>query len=154
MEIVNQRIGTGNDSTLGALYIDGKLSAFVVEDEDRAEKLKGETRIPAGRYKLVVRKSLSPLTEKYRNRFGWFSYHIMLEDVPGFEYIYIHVGNFESETEGCQLIGLSGNIVNGEFSNSNSVKAYEEFYKEVYPRLERGEDVFYTVKNEIDHGRN
>jgi len=129
--------------------MDNLLFGFVTEDEKRKIKVKGETRIPAGRYRLVIRKVLSPLTKKYRERFYWFEYHIMLEGVDGFKYVYIHVGNYEHETDGCQLIGMSGNVeADGEFSNSRSVDAFERFYQLVYPQLKAGKEVYYTIKDE------
>ena len=52
------RFSSQEDSTLGMLFdvTDGrKFLCFTLEDEARDEKVKGETRIPAGTYKIKLR---------------------------------------------------------------------------------------------------
>lgn len=90
-------------ATLGSLYIDDVRVCETLEDELRERllqpvstwKVKGETAIPAGRYRIALRQSprLNRLTP-------W------LQDVPGFEWVLIHAGNKSSDTEGCILVGL------------------------------------------------
>jgi hypothetical protein len=149
MDIIIKRISEDKDSTLGALYLDDckEAFAFTLEDEFRAEKVKGETRIPEGIYKLVINKAVTPLTEKYRSKYAWFKYHIILQDVKNFSNVYIHVGNYETHTDGCILLGTSATLRNdkSEFI-SNSASKFEEFYKIVYPLLERGELVRLNIE--------
>lgn len=149
MNIVNKRAYHTNKSTLGVLAIDDKPFGFIIEDEPREVKVAGETRIKADRYVLGIRKELTPLTQKYRDMFPWFEYHIELLDVADFTNIYIHIGNLESETDGCQLIGLNAHIHKTGFKNSDSRTAYERFYKMVYPELKEGKTVFYTIIDEL-----
>lgn len=148
MDIVNKRAYGTNESTLGVLIVDGKPFGFVIEDEHRDVKVKGETRIPAGRYKLGLQMDQTPLTERYQKKYSWFKKHIELKDVPNFTGVYIHVGNFESDTAGCQVIGKKAHIHPTGFSNSESVKCFKELYELVYPLLERGENVYYTIIDE------
>lgn len=128
-----------NDSTVGALYIGNQFFGFTLEDEHRDVKIAGETRIPAGVYSLGIRKAESKLTKKYRDRFpGLFEYHIHIKDVPGFQYIYMHIGNTDDHSEGCILIGSTAH---SEGTISRSSDAFREFYKKVYPEIKEKEGI-------------
>lgn len=147
--IINQRIVHTDNSTLGVLYLNSdKPFSFIIEDEPREKKVQGETRIPAGTYKLGIRKELTPLTIKHLQNAayeGWFKYHIEVLNVPGFSGIYFHIGNKEKNTEGCQMPNYMARIVNGEFEGLQSTAATKEFYSIVYPLLEKGEEVIYKI---------
>ena len=146
MKIVNTRIVSDNESTLGLLTVNGKKFSFVIEDEEREVKVKGETRIPAGKYLVKFRKQLTPLTEKYRNKYFWFSYHLELQNVPNFKYVYIHIGNFESSTDACQVVGnKAGFDGNNHFRNFESVDNFKRLYLVVCEALESGESIWYEV---------
>jgi len=56
--------------------------------------------IPKGTYKVTPRYS-----DKYTQ-------HFILEDVPNRKFILIHSGNFNSDTEGCILLGTSFRKIN------------------------------------------
>ena len=149
MELVNRRILHNDQSTLGLLYINSKPFCFVIEDEPRTKKVKGETRIPAGRYKLGLQMAETPLTIEYRKKFPWFKHHIELMDVPNFTGIYIHVGNYEHDTDGCQIIGLDATITpEGNFANMRSTSAFTALYQELYSLLAKGANIHYNI---IDH---
>jgi hypothetical protein len=89
-------------ATLGSLYIDGHWEAFTLEDENRERagvpvrdwKIKGQTAIPAGRYRVIIAPS-----HRFKRPLP------LLLDVPGFEGIRIHPGNGPADTEGCILVG-------------------------------------------------
>jgi hypothetical protein len=87
-------------STVGQLFLNDKFECFTLEDVDRnleaypERKLKKETCIPRGFYKVVL--SLSP---KYKRVMPEVLY------VPGFSGIRIHSGNTKEDTEGCILVG-------------------------------------------------
>jgi hypothetical protein len=69
MKIYLLRYSSQSEDTLGLIMIDGKFECYTLEDQYRNFKVKGDTRIPEGTYKIKFRKVNSPLTEKYRKRF-------------------------------------------------------------------------------------
>ena len=144
-KLTNIRVASTNDSTLGILYIDNVPQGFVIEDEHREVKVKGETRIPAGAYKLGIRKDITPMTQKYRDKYYWFDKHIELLDVPNFTGVYIHIGNFENNTEGCQIIGFDASTSRGEFRNKQSTLMFKMLYEKLYPLLENGANIYYEI---------
>lgn len=151
MEILSKRLYNTNESTLALLLFNNKPFGFIIEDEPRAVKVKGETRIPAGRYKLGIRYENTPLTLKSRqNKYYkcWFKYFIEVLDVPDFSNIYFHIGNNESHTAGCQIGAKNATVYNGEFICKNSSAMIKEFYEVVYPLLEQGKEVYYTIIDE------
>ena len=65
------RVSSGKDSTSGLLFeIDNNkrtFLAYTLEDEQRDVKVWGETRIPAGTYKLKLRKKVDFITDTLVN---------------------------------------------------------------------------------------
>ena len=55
---------------------------------------------------------------------------LQVMDVPGFEFILIHVGNTDEDTAGCLLVGCNANT-SKNLSVGSSVKAYKRFYSKV-----------------------
>lgn len=90
MELLVQRIAKKSDYTVGRLFVDGKYLCDVLEDKVREPgvKVPGETAIPAGRYRVIV--AMSPKFKRELPR---------LLDVPGFEGILIHAGNYANYAE-------------------------------------------------------
>ena len=146
MNLELKRIASGTDDTLGALYINGKFECFTLEDEKRTIKVKGETRIPAGNYQIKFREILSGKTKRYRKRYTWFTWHLHLQNVPGFKYVYIHIGNYEKDTDGCLLVGeqLLSNL-SGRGAVLKSGPAFKRLYAKISEVLTRGEPVFINV---------
>lgn len=131
--------------TLGTLWIDGVKICETLEDEHNEPKIPGKTRIPAGMYDVKLRTH-SPMANRYRERFGdEHAGMIWLQNVPGFSYVYIHVGNDEDDTDGCPLVGLQRN----GSTISNSVKAYNLFWKSVIAAVLSGDWVTCTVHDRI-----
>lgn len=128
MNIIVNRYFHNDDATLSAFILDGSLAAYCVEDEPRAEKVAGETRIPAGLYKVGVRAE-GGFHNRYSTKFPTMHRGMLqVMDVPGFEYILIHVGNTDDDTAGCLCIGTAPTSAIGV---SSSVAAY----KRLYPRM-------------------
>ena len=75
MDIKVFRAPSKEESTRGKLTINNKAFCDTLEDEKRSVKVKGETRIPSGRYQLLKRRVLSGLTKTYRDKFDWFDFH-------------------------------------------------------------------------------
>lgn len=87
------------------------FTCYTLEDTDRglkqdmpiegikAIKIPQKTAIPYGTYEVVV---------SFSNRFQKML--PLLLNVPGFEGIRIHSGNFEGDTDGCILLGMNKSI--------------------------------------------
>lgn len=138
--------------TLGDLYIDGEHFCVTLEDgfNDLYNKIPGKTRIPSGRFKIEKRKVLSGLTVKYRNHRDKrvrdsFDFHLEICDVPFFENVYIHIGNYPTHTDGCVLVGRSK--VNEKAMITHSTDVYVAFYDKVSKALESGEEVWIEISN-------
>jgi len=142
------RISTGAESTSGSLYIDGEFACFVLEDTKRIKKVAGETRIPDGLYRIDLRQE-GGLNRKYAERYGNMHHGMLwLQDVPGFEWVYIHTGNKRGHTEGCLLVGDSLNnnqLVDGFVGKSRD--AYQRIYPKIADAIESGEKVTIRVSN-------
>jgi len=142
MKLKLVRYSDNGNSTLGLLFIDGKFFCYTLEDEFREVKVKGETRIHSGTYQLGINNNLTPLTEKYRRRYNWFENHIQIMNVPGFNSVYIHIGNTEENTDACILVGNSPNnnqIEKGFLGYSGP--AFEKLYFNIFPLLKGGEEI-------------
>lgn len=141
------RYNHDKESSQGLLAVDDDFKAFTLEDERREQKVSGDTRIPEGRYKVGIRKELTPLTKKYRGMYPWFEYHIEIQGIPNFRYVYIHVGNDEGHTEACVLIADTAMNDPNDYSGRQwqSAQAFARFYQAVYPRLKNGEECWINV---------
>jgi len=148
MHVNLMRISTGAESTAGALYIDGKFVCFVLGDTKRKKKVAGETRIPDGLYRIALRNE-GRLTRKYAQRYG--SMHkgmLWLQDVPDFNWIYIHTGNKRGHTEGCLLVGDSlNNNQAGDGFVGKSRDAYQRIYPQIAQAIESDEKVTIRIAN-------
>lgn len=102
--------------TIGNLYIDGKFFCNTVEDKVRdlnkdgdlldpgETKVYGETAIPYGTYEVEV--TYSP---KFRRDLP------LIKNVPHFEGIRIHRGNWATDSHGCPIVGenkVKGGVIN------------------------------------------
>lgn len=148
-ELFLRRYSENGESTLSTMFWGTEFLNHAIEDGFNAVKIKGRTRIPAGRYKLVIRKVLSPKTKQYREKFPWFEFHIEIVDVPGYNYIYIHIGNTSRDTLGCVLTADSAN--NNQVENGfagNSTKAFKRFYKRFYPKLKAEKEIYINIIDE------
>lgn len=137
MRILVERYKSTSDATLSRIYVDGAFQCFGLEDEKRGVKVAGETRIPAGLYAVTLRV-VGGTHEKYKRKFpGAHRGMLWLQNVPGFQYILIHIGNTEKDTEGCILVGQRRN--EETMTLSNSTLAYAALYEKVVGAAERGE---------------
>ncbi len=152
MELTVIRYASGSESTLGMLLIDGQFECYTLEDEYRTEKKYGETRIPAGQYKLGLRNE-GNFHQRYEEKFrGMHNGMLQVLDVPGFEYILIHVGNKDEDTAGCLLVGDSANnnLIDDGFI-SHSTAAYQRLYPKVANTLASGTDVSIEYRDGISN---
>ncbi len=144
------RFSSQSDSTLGLLRVNGQFACFILEDEYRAIKVPGETRIPAGRYPLKLRTH-GGFHNRYINKYGTNFHKGMLEicEVPGFTDILIHTGNTDDHTAGCLLVGdtCTQNVTKEGFVGS-SVDAYQRVYPPIADALLNGEEVILHIEGD------
>ena len=144
MEILVDRYNNESNHTDGLLFLDCKFMCFTLEDEYRANKVYGETRIPDGTYKIELRTE-GGFHNKYSNKYSFHKGMLWVKDVPGFEYILIHAGNTPEHTAGCLLIGTTADKDKGFIGGS--VNAYKEFYPIVAAAILSGKEVVITYKS-------
>lgn len=150
MKINVQRLKSDPDATIGFLTVDSKPMCFTLEDEHRDVKVMDETRIPSGVYEIKLRDA-GGITKKYASKYPDIHKGMLwLQDVPNFEWVYIHVGNTDDHTSGCLLVGNSANLREGNKTIGSSVDAYKELYVLVADAIESGEPVFIEI---IDNDR-
>ena len=147
MQLEVVRFSSEMDSTNGVLFdiTDGtrRFLCYTLEDEHRDEKVAGETRIPAGEYRITLRR-VGRLHKRYAARFpGIHNGMLWVRDVPGFEYILIHCGNTDEHTAGCLLLGdtQENNQIKKNGFIGHSTRAYFRVYPYVADALARKEEV-------------
>jgi len=119
-------------STIGELLVDGEFECYTLEDELRSIKVPGETAIPGGTYKIVINHS---------NRFG--RKLPLLENVPNFEGIRIHIGNWPKDTAGCILVGKE----RGKDFIGKSGDAFKALFDKIQAAI-ADEEVFIKITEE------
>lgn len=143
MNLLVKRYKSTPNATLGKLLIDGVFECYTLEDEFRAVKVRGETRIPAGTYKLGLRTEGSTHFQ-YAKRFPDIHkgmLHVL--NVPNFQWILIHIGNTEKDTDGCLLVGEERD--EEKMTILRSTIAYRKMYPKVCNAV-LGGDVFITYQ--------
>lgn len=108
MELILERKKYMPQTTIGELYIDGKMLCYTIEDTVRPPGIKvmNHTAIPEGEYQITLSMS---------NKFGRVLPMIYTEDNKyevkkngiGFKGIRIHKGHSHKSTSGCLIVGLS-----------------------------------------------
>jgi len=137
------RFYASDKDTLGLLYVDGVWKCIILEDEYREVKVPGETRIPAGKYRVVLEHSPKfSVPERYNHKM------LTIVGVPHFSGIRIHRGVNEAHTDGCPLVGLGFRFELGRARLYDTHKAYAILYGEVSTRLERGEEAWIEIIDE------
>lgn len=131
-------------ATMGRLYIDGVFACHSLEDQIREVKgapvsdwkIPGKTAIPAGTYRVTL---------DYSPRFGVDT--PTLHGVPGFQYIRMHAGNVQTDTEGCILLGMQATETT--LIGGTSRPAVRLIKQELLEATERGEQVTITITNPL-----
>ena len=150
MKLEILRFNSSDDFTSGMLFDVSnnkrKFLCYTLEDQAQTQKVWGETRIPAGTYKIKLRKE-GGFHGRYTTKYG--SMHkgmLHVQDVPGFEYILIHTGNTDEHTDGCLLVGntQTENIGTKDGFIGASVNAYKRIYPPIAKALEDDEEVEIT----------
>lgn len=126
MKLEVKRLHRTKKSTIGELTIDGKFECYTLEDIERDVKIKGETAIPKGTYKVIINQS---------NRFKRLL--PLLIGVPNFEGVRIHAGNSNHDTEGCILVGMNRSL---DYI-TKSRKAFDSLFK----KMQGAKDITITI---------
>ena len=148
MKLEVLRFNSGKTFTSGLLFdVTDNVRSFLcytMEDQYNPTKIYGETRIPAGTYKLTLRAE-GGFHNRYLNRYGadWHKGMIYVNEVPNYEYILWHVGNSPTDTKGCLLLSKTQKDAFGGASRA----AYEEVYPVIRDAILSGEEVTVTYKN-------
>ena len=147
MKLKVLRFSSQEDSTSGLLFLEGDLGleflCYTLEDEARALKVRGETRVPAGTYQIKLRTE-GGFHAKYTKRFaGMHKGMLHVIDVPNFKWILIHTGNTDEHTAGCLLVGDSqeNNTIIKDGFIGKSTNAYKRIYPNIAKALEEEEEV-------------
>ena len=153
MKLEVLRFSSQADSTSGLLFeitdIGKKFMCYTLEDERRALKVRGETRVPAGTYKIELRNE-GGFHQRYTKKYpGIHRGMLHVIDVPNFKYILIHCGNTDEHTSGCLLVGdtQTNNQVKKDGFIGKSSQAYARVYPPVAEALVNNEEVLITYKD-------
>jgi hypothetical protein len=153
MELEVLRFSSQKDSTNGLLFdITGgkrRFLCYTLEDEHREDKVMGETRVPAGTYRITLRKT-GGFHGRYLKKYGEMHKGMLwVRDVPNFEYILIHTGNTDEHTAGCLLVGDSQQTNFGDSDGfvGSSTQAYKRIYPMVAEVLEGGGNVTISYRD-------
>ncbi len=154
MKLEVLRFSSQVDSTSGLLLevtdVKRHFLCYTLEDERRALKVKGETRVPAGTYKIELRTE-GGFHGRYSKKYpGLHIGMLHVQDVPNFEYILIHTGNTDEHTAGCLIVGdaQENNKILADGFVGKSVNAYKRIYPSIAKAIQQGEEVTITY---IDH---
>jgi len=89
---IERNMSCKDNSTIGRLIIDGKDVGRTLELPWKNNET-GISRIPAGIYQAKIRSD------------GKLKWRIELANVADREWVQIHLGNYQRQTEGCILVG-------------------------------------------------
>ncbi|MBV6644529.1 MAG: hypothetical protein KI790_03720 [Cyclobacteriaceae bacterium] len=143
------RYSDDGDTTVGLLYINDSFYCYTLEDTHQEIKVPGNTRIPAGAYQVTFNKTDTPLTLKYREKNPeWFTYHLQLQEVPGFTTIYIHNGGDHTDTEGCILVSDSLSVSDANTFLTNSRNTFKRIYGVLSSALEQEQKIMIKIHDE------
>ena len=125
-------------SILGILESEGK-TWYTLEPQWRnyakgEKKVAGKSAIPPGLYKL--QKYYSP---KHKRLVP------MLCEVPNFQNVEIHIGNYDRDTKGCILISTAARLEPDEFVLIDSTTAFNELMAVLTNDWAQGTTVYLQV---------
>jgi len=126
MKIEVKRLHKTKHSTIGEMTIDGIWECYTLEDIEREVKIKSETAIPKGTYKVIINQS---------NRFKKLM--PLLLNVPGFEGVRIHSGNTNHDTEGCILVGRT--------RSNDFIGQSRKAFDTLFAKMQKAKDITLTI---------
>lgn len=141
MKLELKRWVTLDKSTLGSFTVDEHFQCFSLEDPPNPIKVAGITGIPAGTYDIKLR-TVGRVHTEYAARFPEHRGMLWLQNVPDFQWVYLHCGNLPTDTDGCILLG---DTLRAAGRVDDSVQAYRRVYALVLAAIDRGEPVTLEV---------
>lgn len=148
MRISVDRFRSDADATLSKVSVDGAFVCFGLEDEYRADKVAGETCIPAGEYRIAVRTE-GGFHQRYARKFPAMHRGMLhVAGVPGFTFVLIHIGNTDDDTAGCLLVGQGASADDGDLRVTSSRLAYEKLYPMVIDAALAGDLTIEYIDND------
>ena len=121
--LVVTRQWLNSECAIGQLTLNGRLFSYTLEDVVRApgaRKVKHETAIPAGTYRVTL--EMSPRFKRLLPR---------LHNVPGFDGILLHSGNTAADSSGCILLGYSKLPSNRRIYNNVPGQAMQDLMRQL-----------------------
>ena len=147
MLIKMKRFYSDHKATQGVMVVNGSM-VYTLEDEKREVKVRGETRIPAGTYQIKLRNE-GGMTKRYADKFGDMHKGMLwLQNVDNFEWVYIHIGNREDQTDGCILVGLEAASNSLGITIQRSTDAYKLIYPSIASAVLSDNGAFIEIKDE------
>jgi hypothetical protein len=134
MKIRVERQIFDDESTIGELLVDGAHECYVLEDKVREVpdkpveewKVAHLSAIPYGVYKLIINHS-----QRFNRDLP------LLLNVPGFQGVRLHPGNYAGDTEGCLLVGRT----RGADFVGESRAAFGLLYPKIKAAIDAGDEV-------------
>lgn len=136
------------DTTFARLEINGATECYTLEDKLREIpgkpvsqwKLKNATAIPAGVYDLAIRSS---------PRFGPET--IWLKNVPGYDYVEVHGGNSDLDTDGCLIVGDQIDRKTRRIFGAKTRGVLDQLKAKLVPMLKSGQRVQIEIHNPLGY---
>lgn len=134
------RVARGRNTTLSHLYIGGLFCCYLLEDSIRPKKVAGQTAIPAGHYRLRL-NTWAGMNVRYQGRYPKLHRGMVeIVDIPGFSLIFIHIGNYHTDTAGCPLTGSYAQLIDGDYRVLHSADAYKRAYAQLLEVIDAGNE--------------
>ena len=154
MKLLLKRIAKKDKYTIGKLYVNGVYFCDTIEDKDRKLdqsmseanifnlKVKHETAIPTGTYKIVMNIVSGTFVKKQKYKEFCSGKLPRLSYVKGFSGILIHAGIDQNSSSGCIIVGQNKQI--GKVINSWDT--FKKLYKILEDADVNGETITITVQ--------
>lgn len=142
------RVAEGKNSTLSHLYINSLFCCYLLEDSIRETKVPGRTCIPEGTYQLQL-NTRAGMNTRYKLHYpGIHKGMLEIAGIDNFSQVFLHIGNYHSETAGCPLTGHYWAQINGDYQVQQSAFAYQRIYPQLLGLLQKGQ-LEVRVENKI-----
>ncbi len=128
MLITVRRLYKSDTCIIGELSVDGIFECFTLEDVERPVKVKGETAIPKGTYKVIINES-----KRFKRLLP------LLLNVPSFEGVRIHSGNTNHDTEGCILVGQT--------RHKNYIGQSRKAFNKLFKKMQNAKDITLIIQS-------